>query len=257
MTRANIVCSLATSRTLPLRFQGVKVEPLAVTSGVVHFVHVNARVLLFATFASSAIGACRPPSAALDLSPRESRPLFAITVEDATEAALLQQQLQVTPVGLQGTTLFFSGDSALLERLRASGYDPAVADRLQVEHRVVRAYRRGEESALLNTGVHLLNREPGYWVIEGSLQQLQILQRLGYRLGPLGQNEPRPREVRITVPTRADVARVGELQVDIFGAQETKDGYVIGGAAFDTQIDALTRAGYRVERIPSVPRRSQ
>jgi hypothetical protein len=175
-----------------------------------------------------------------------------VTVEDESEAALLTQELDLERVRLEGTTLHFVGTPALLDRLRATGYSPVPSDRLEVERRVVRVYRRGEESAVLETGVRLVNRERDYLVVDGTLQQLQLLRRLGYRLTAVGLNEPRPREVRILVRSQDDVQRVNELHVDIYSVQQTPNGVVISAGAFDGQIDALRAVGYQVERVSTV-----
>src|SRR6267143_5212185 len=146
---------------------------------------------------------CRtaPPAVQLDLAPRDSARWVAVGAEDAAEDGLLQQQLGATVarVDLDARRAYLVERPGLRERLVASGYEPAAIDRQQVEERVVRVSRRGTEPALLETGVQLINREAGYWVVRGTLARLALLQRLGYRLAPLGADEPRTREVRLTV----------------------------------------------------------
>lgn len=211
--------------------------------------------LVSAALLIRAVTACaRPPAPGVDLAPRDQRPVYAVTVDDPAEAALLIQQLSLERIRVEGATLYFIGSPAVLERLRATGYSPMLADRMQVERRVVRVFRRGNERDVIETGVRLLNREDGYWVVDGSLRELQLLSRLGYRIGAVGPNEPRPREIRITVRSRDDVQRVSELNVDIYNVRETAQGIVIAGGAYDVQIDALRAAGYQVERVSTVTR---
>lgn len=181
-----------------------------------------------------------------DLTPPDPRVVLRVEVADADEASLVEQQLDVEVLRQEGTTLFLYDAPGLRARLEAAGYSPAAASPDQVYHRVVRVQRRGEEAALDAAGVRVINREPSYWVVRGSLGQLRALERLGYTLGAIVGDEPRPREVRIVVSGPGDVAAVGALGVDIYGHLQEADGYVIHGGAFDFQIDELRARGYSV-----------
>jgi hypothetical protein len=178
--------------------------------------------------------------------------VYRVTVEDGAEIDLLRQRLHLEPLRTDGTTLYFFEAAGLLDSLRAFGYRPEQADTLEAYRRVVRVQRRGDEKEMLVSGVQLLNREAQYWIVSATLGQIRTLTRLGYRVGPLVGNEPRPREVRIRAPTREDVARIGELQVDIYGVREVDGGFDVFAGAFDGQIDRLRALGYSVERISTV-----
>jgi hypothetical protein len=195
-----------------------------------------------------------PPTdvAPADIAPRDKARWIAVTIDDAAEAGLIQQQLKATVVRVDGNRLYLVDRPGLQERLATAGYEPAMVDRQEAETRVVRVPRRGDEKALLQSGVHLINREDRYWIVRGTLRQLALLQRLGFQIAPLGPDEPRPREVRISVRSRDDVARVAATHVDIYSVRQEKDGIVIYAGAFDSQIDSLQAAGYRVERRPTI-----
>jgi hypothetical protein len=94
-------------------------------------------------------------------------------------------------------------------------------------------------------------REQSYWIVSGTLAQLRRLVAAGYNLEPLRPDEPRPRLIRIVVPSSTDVQRVANLDVDIFSVADTAGRYTILGAALDMQIDRLQQAGFTVERLPS------
>ncbi len=190
----------------------------------------------------------------VDLAPEDPRPVLSVVVEDPTEVELLVQELELEPIGLEGNTLHFFDRANLRARLRDLGYTPRPANPQDVFHRVVRVQRRGEEERLVVSGVQIINREEEYWIVRGTLRQLHILRQLGYTIGAVGPDEPRPREVRIQVPTRQDVIEVGALDVDIYSVEETREGFTIYGGAFDFQIDLLRERDYTVERISTVDR---
>lgn len=194
-----------------------------------------------------------PQGAPFSLTPRETRPIAAITVGDANEASLLVQELSLEPIRTEGNRLYFVADSRVTQRLRDLGYTPEPADILQVERRTVRVYRRGDEAEMLRSGVTLINREPDYWVVTGPLRQIASLRTAGYRITALGPNEPRPREVRIRLPAGQSSLVLGSFGLDIYSVYSAPTGVEVTAGAFDSQIDALRAAGYNVERISTVP----
>jgi hypothetical protein len=177
----------------------------------------------------------------------DSRPVYRIEVTDADELAILKQQLKIDVVRASARqALIRLPRPATLASLRQAGYEPVAVPREQVEHRIVHVSRGKPEPVLLGTGVTLLRRESGAWIIRASLAQLDQLRRLGFAWRA-PDKEVRPREVEITVPSREDVQSVYDLGVDIFGAAEVAKGMIrIGGAAFDGQIDELRHRGYQV-----------
>jgi len=117
----------------------------------------------------------------------------------------------------------------------------------------VRVYRRGDEAEMLRSGVTLINREPDYWVVTGTLRQVGNLRTAGYRITALGPNEPLPREVRIRLRAGQSALVLGPFELDIYSVNSTRTGVEVTAGAFDAQIDALRAAGYTVERISTVP----
>lgn len=193
--------------------------------------------------------ACRParPGPPVELTPPDPRPVLTVNVADADEAMLLEQELDLEVVAVREGRLFFFDAPDLRERLVALGYDPRLTDPYRVFHQIVRVARRGELETLQAVGVRLLNREPDYWVVRGTLAQIRALERLGYRIGAIEEGEPRPREVRIRVASRADVDAVVALGVDVFGYKRLDDEIILTGTAFDGQIDELRDRGFTVE----------
>jgi hypothetical protein len=195
----------------------------------------------------------RPPRQdEVNLKPPDARPVFSIVVEDADEIAILKQQLKIEPVQTIGPTLYFAGDERIAEKLKSLGYMPAAADPYQVYNRVIRVYHKGREEELLKTGVKFINREKDFLVVRGSLAQLTSIRQMGYRIANAGPAELRPREVRVRVFSKEDVAYIGTIQVDIFTAQETREGIVVYGRAFDYQIDLMREKDFKVEIIDTI-----
>ncbi|MFQ6007080.1 MAG: hypothetical protein ACE5OQ_16440 [Woeseia sp.] len=188
----------------------------------------------------------------MDLEPKDPRQIYSVQVADAMEAALLQQPLKLEPIAREGSTLYFFDAPGLNDRLRTFGYEPIAANPYEVYRRVVRVERRGSEQELIAAGIRIINREKTHWVVEGSLANLRMLERSGYRLSPLPRNEPRPREVRIRAKSKADVAKIGALHIDIYSVVEVKEGFEVYAGAFDYQIDRLREKGFTVQRISTV-----
>jgi hypothetical protein len=185
--------------------------------------------------------------------PPDTTPIYTIEVEDVAEAALLREKLRIEPVAIRGTSLYFAARPRLLDSLRAIGYLPVIADVSTVRQRVVRIVRRGTEPELARLGVRVINREDDHWIAATTLGQLESLRRLGYTIAPLRAGELRPREVRIVVRRRDEVARIGELHVDIYSARDTADVVEVRAGAFDDQIDRMRALGFTVERIGTTP----
>lgn len=202
----------------------------------------------------------------VDLTLNDSRPIYSISVEDGAEVALLKQQLKLEPIYTKGLTLYFIETEGIIKRLQELGYAPVRADAYQVFKRVVRVHKKGledelmvsedelkvREDALTKTGVKLINREQNYWVVSGNLSQLSTLERSGYRITKAGTHELRPREVRILVKSREDVAWVGSIHIDIYSVKETESGIFVYGGAFDNQIDQIRNKNFKVDKISTV-----
>jgi hypothetical protein len=207
-------------------------------------------VALIAAACSSATSA---GTSKVSLAPHTKLPLFQVAIEDPGEAAIIMQQLKIAPVLVEAHTMYFVDSAGAAKRLSEAGYELKPASAVQIETRIVHVPIHGAETELLSTGVTLINREKDYWVISGTLAQLALLPRLGYSLEPMG-DEPRPRSVRVTVASSADVQAVNAMGVDIYAtmaAKEPKGAIVILCGAFDSQIDAMEKAGYKVVRDPS------
>ncbi len=188
-----------------------------------------------------------PGPAPLALEPGPA--LVAVQVHDAQEALLLVQALGGTEPRLAGGgRLYF--DEGLAERLRGLGFPPEQVDAGEVRSAVVRAY--GTEAQVRASGARLLRREPKYLLVEGTLNELGALQASGVALAQPGAREPRPLEVRVTMPAEADVQQVNVIGVDIYQSEPTATGWMLTGGAYEWHIDAMVAAGYGVERISTV-----
>ena len=180
-------------------------------------------------------------------------PVYGITVEDATEISLLQARLGVEPMAVVGTTLYLTARPALLDSLRTIGYTPQLADLRDIRTRVLGIQRRGAESDITGLGVRVINREEDRWIASATIGQVEALRRLGYVIIPLREGEPKPREVRIVVQRRGEIARIGELHVDIYSARDTAGVVEVLAGAFDNQIDQMRALGFTVERLGTTP----
>ena len=196
-------------------------------------------------------GPTGPGTPPVSLEPNDGRPLFSIEVGDGIETALIQQRLRLEPLRLEGKRLYFHDTGDIRAQLAAFGYEPAPADPYRVYERVVRVRKRGDEAALRRAGVTLINREAEAWIVRGDLGTLRGLVSAGYLITPIASNEPRPRYIRVYVSTPAQAQEVGRI-VSIYASGRAGDqerGLLLAAEAFDTDIDALIAAGYRIERI--------
>jgi hypothetical protein len=185
--------------------------------------------------------------------PTDDRPIYGITVEDATEISLLKEKLGIEPVIVAGTTLYFAGRAPLLDSLRSFGYTPELADIRAIRTQVIGIQRRGTEAELTRLGVRVINREEDRWIASATIGQVEALRRLGYVIAPLREGEPKAREVRIIVQRRGEIARIGELHVDIYSSRDTAGVVEVRAGAFDDQIDRMRALGYTVELIGTTP----
>jgi hypothetical protein len=207
-----------------------------------------------------ATGSCRRPPPSVETPPVETQavvlpqpstaPRYAITTNDPDEIGLLAQQLKLRQVLVAQGRLYFVADDAQLRRLGELGYQVERVDPETVDSRVLRVRRRGSEESLRESGVVVVQREPDYWIVAGTLAQLRRLVASGYRLEALGPGEPRPRRIRIVVGSQADVQRIANYEVDIFSVADTAGRYTVLGAAQDMQIDRLRQAGFTVVLLP-------
>lgn len=192
--------------------------------------------------------------------PRE--PILAVGVGDAIEAALLEQQLRLVPVRLDGTTLYLYDRGDIRARLASLGYEPQRVNGAEVARRVVRVSLQGgaPRDDLSKFGVNVINREREHWVVTGTVAALRALAGAGYRLEPVRDPEPRPRQVRIRARSAEDVGKLGGI-VDIYSVeragrpneQQREGAVIVYGAAFDSQIDQVRELGMEVEILPPPP----
>jgi len=210
------------------------------------------RLFTFAAAAGALLAgsACRTLPPAAELPAPSTTPRYSVKTDDPDEMALLVERLKLGRVTADRGRFYFEADEAQLGRLRELGYEVTRVDPEQVDYRVIRVRRRGSEDSLRAAGVLVIAREPAYWVVSGKLAQLRRLVAAGYRLEPLGADEPRPRLIRVVVTSPEDVQRVANLQVDILSVVDTAGRYTIRGTALDMQIDRLRETGFTVELLP-------
>jgi len=224
----------------------------------------SAKLCAFLFAALACMVACKPAleGEPVNLEPNDPRPILSLEVGDSDEAALLVQELDLEPVRMEGSTLYFFENDDQLNRLKELGYELRQQNSYEVFRRVVRIDRTVPEEELRASGIRVINREENYLVVEGSLAKLRALERAGSSMVAVGGHEPRPRQVRITAESMDDVAEIGAMAVDIYSveradrakpdrAEQYRDGeIVVLAGAFDYQIDQLTAAGYSVEVFP-------
>ncbi len=188
-----------------------------------------------------------------NLEPNDKRPIYRITVGDADEAQLLQQQLKLDILRIEGPNLFFfESTGTLLDSLKNLGYFAENVVSQQVFYRIVKIPGLDKEDNLSETGVQLINREKDHLIVRGNLNQLKLLKERGVSITVPGY-EARPRQIQISISNRSDVQRVSEFYIDIYSVENTKeDGLVIYGGAFDYQIDLLKENDFQVTVMPSI-----
>lgn len=178
--------------------------------------------------------------------------LYRVPVEDAAEAALIQQQLKLVPVQVRDRWFYYRGDERLNARLKELGYEPQTVDpkELQVQFFRIEGIA-GEEGqrALADIGARVLIREPKYWIVRVTPGQQQLLKRLNYRLVDLGPQGPRPRQIRILVDKLEETAKIAPLLADLYSEEPSGKQFALHGAAWDDMIDQLKAHGYTVEPL--------
>ena len=184
----------------------------------------------------------------------DNQSLYRIAIEDPNEAGLIEQQLKLKPVLVESGSFYYHGDGKVNELLRGYGYVPRPVNREVVLTRLVKVSRKkGSEEDLTRAGVTIVLRERNYWIARATLAQVQLLERLGFAMEKLGHRELHPRQIRIAVARREQIAEVGALRVDIYSTTKSEKEYVIRGAAFDDSIDELKAAGFKVEILTDPP----
>ena len=202
---------------------------------------------------------CRPaidPGQYNRISEPAKKQLFRIEVDDAIEAELITQQLKIKPQVVEGRSFFYCGDEEINKLLGSYGYEPSPADAEEAFSKVVRVAHKGNEEDLRDCGILIVLREREYWVVRVTLKQLRVLHKLGYPIREIGRDEPRPRQIRVTVHSLAQVAQAGRIGVDIYSvgkAEKEQEGLYVYGGAFDNVVDELQKQGFKVELLPDPP----
>lgn len=185
----------------------------------------------------------RPPAVTL-----ETRPLQVIEVEDATETALLAQELGLVPIATAGSRVYFRAEGDLRKRLSALDYEVVDTDANEVLTRVMWVAGPRKEEPLRELGLRILRREKRGWFVSGTLRRLSLLEKLGYRLEELKGREPHPRPILVVVENRGDLPKVLAVGIDVYATASIGDRrLVVNGGAFDDAIDALRAQHFTVE----------
>lgn len=189
----------------------------------------------------------------------DKRPVKSIKIDDAAEAALIEQELDIEVKYVANNTLYFySNNQNTLSQLKDIGYQINDENPTQTSFRMVRLFSKDkmilsrEKNTLISKElqeyqIKVFNREKDYWVIYGSLSALSRIKELGFVMKNL-DIEIRPRTVKIIVPSKNDIQRVNEMDVDIYSTAQKGKQYVIYGGAYDYQIDLMEAAEYQVEK---------
>jgi hypothetical protein len=198
-------------------------------------------------------GACKTDK--IKLKPVDGRPIASIEVADGDEAELLQQELGLEINQVRGERLYyFVKNKEQDEKLIDLGYKLKEEDLMQIYYQVMelsldnKAPDKSKVDELRKYEIEVINKEDTYWVVRGSLEKLNKIQELKYKLRKL-EKEVRPREVIIVVSTYDDIQKVSELGVDIYSSEVSKNEKItIYGGAFDYQIEKMLTMGYKVTR---------
>lgn len=197
----------------------------------------------------------------VSLKPNDPRPILSLQVTDSQEAEILVQQLELDVIRAEGPTIYFFKDPSKLHRLAELGYAIKSENPHDVFRRVVRIDRNVSETELVRSGILVINREKDFLIVKATIGQLKALVRAGSQIVAILDHEPRPRQIRIVVDSKQDVAKIGAMQIDIYSARLQKKTseppqpdrnipIVIHGGAFDYQIDRLKENNYSVEILP-------
>ena len=217
---------------------------------------MNHSKLIFLMGLSIILMSC-DPKVNLDLT--DKRPVKSIKIDDATEAALIEQELDIEIKHVANNTLYFYSDNEdVLSTLKEIGYQVTDENPTQISYKMVKLVSKDKTALstekndsilkeLQEYRIKLFNREDGYWVIYGSLSDLSRIRDLGFVLEDL-DTEIHPRSVKITVRSESDIQRVNEMGVDIYTTRLEGNYYVVYGGAYDSQIDLMEASGYQVER---------
>ncbi|WP_299111999.1 hypothetical protein [uncultured Winogradskyella sp.] len=194
----------------------------------------------------------------LDLT--DKRPVKSIKIGDATEAALIEQELDLEIKHISGNTLYFySDDQNTLSKLKDIGYQISDENPKQISFRIVKLLSKDRTSLSTENNISIskelsryniktMIREKDHWIIYGALSDLSTIKNMGYMMEDFN-SEIFPRMVKITVLSRNDVQIVNKLGVDIHSVEMEGNYPVIYGQAYDYQIDSMRVSEYRVEKI--------
>lgn len=194
----------------------------------------------------------------INLDPSDKRPIKKIEVGDATEAALIEQELGIETKYLANNELYFYTNNAnVISELEKLGYEISEISPMQTSFKLVQLNLKSplikasnEQEKLLKQlnqyKVQVLLREQNHWTIYGSLESLKELVDKGFDLEEVNK-EIRPRSIEITVPAKEDIQRVNAIDVDIYSSAENNDGFIIYGGAYDFQIDSLRSLGFQIK----------
>ena len=190
----------------------------------------------------------------VDLNPNDKRPVYTVGIADVEEAKLLEQQLKIEILRVEGNTLiFYKPDENQMKRLSEIGYKINEIDKNKVYYRTVKL-KKSEKldiaSLRKDHQLFLINEEDDHYVVKANLLQLKEITRMGYVIKQLS-TEVRPRNISVNVKSKEDIQIVSETHIDIYNYQLNKDRtYTIYGQAFDYQIDQIKSKGYTVKINP-------
>ena len=195
-------------------------------------------------------GSCSPQKRGdVNLESTDTRKIYHTLVGDSNEAQLLQQQMGIEITSSTGKEIwFYSSDEKIVGKMNGLGYKVDEA-RSEDHHFKYVEVDPSQERELKQFGIGLVNREKDYLLVRGSLDALRRWKASGKEIFALRQ-EPRPREIELSVGSQPEVQKVYDWGVDIFSAVKDSSGHFkISGSAFDFQIDSMQAAKYAVKII--------
>lgn len=216
--------------------------------------------LFTAILLMAAVSACQGPRptweqlGGMDLAAeRDGEKFQRIEVEDVIEAGLIEQELGIRPEKIVGRSFYYWGTEELNRRLADFGFNPVAAHPRDIATLVVRAEGRRPLADLREAGILVILEEPDYLIVRVTPPQIRTLSDWGFRLEPLKEFDPRPRNVSVRADTRRQISDQIAPEIDIYHVDVEEQGFVVHGGAFDYAIRNLRDLGFEVTIEPDFP----
>jgi bisphosphoglycerate-dependent phosphoglycerate mutase len=103
---------------------------------------------LFALFCVSLVPCTSTLGQQIQTPPTDAKKLYRIEVEDADEAALIEQELKLKPALVRSRSFYYYGDEQINRRLAEFEYHPSAVDPDEIFTRAVRVAEKADETSV-------------------------------------------------------------------------------------------------------------